>query len=233
MRSKETIVYLIIQTLLFLAIKVFDYYANNVTYTSVRFLFIVVNAIFATKLFIDASEKIVWNTDLLLLGLWTTVVADFFLVFLPNISPSLDSISTLVGFSFFVIVQTIYAFYLGMPRNNFIIRLIAILSFWALLIVTDKFTISLAIGAINMVMLTINVITAWRRWNQEHSTDKFLFALAITCFLICDYSIVLKAVTINVSHEIFRFLVWAAYAPAQILIVLTYKIKKWKGSSVI
>ncbi len=30
-----------------------------------------------------------------------------------------------------------------------------------------------------------------------------------------------------------RFLVWAAYAPAQILTVLTYKIKKWKESSVI
>lgn len=226
MNSKFITIYLIIQILLFLLIKISDYYASNLVYACVRFIFIIINAIFATKIFIDYSKKFQRNVDLLFIGLWTTVIADLFLVLLPNIFPSFDSTSTLLGFSFFVVVQTIYAFYLGMNRKSIIIRSVVILILWALLIWADKFSISLAVGWINIVMLTVNVFTAWYLWLHDRSCNKLLFAIAISCFLICDYSIVFKSVTSGVSYEIFRFLVWSAYAPAQILIVFTYMTRK-------
>ena len=89
-----------------------------------------------------------------------------------------------------------------------------------------------ALAMANMVQLTVNLFCAWICHKKTGGRETLLFALGITFFAGCDYSILVRTFTKAPSlvYTIAVFIVWTCYIPSQILLLRSY-VEKISGDS--
>ena len=130
----------------------------------------------------------------------------------------------LPGFALFCAVEGIYALYLKPDRRVLVIRAgwfaVLLLVGWIL----RMLTLANAFGLLNLSLLSVNVVEAWRARKSDSRRTALLFAAGLTCFLAGDLSVAAEVLTVPGSaiHTVASLAVWTFYLPAEVLIVLTY-----------
>lgn len=143
-------------------------------------------------------------------GLLVTALADVCLTLL-----AIDRL-ILPGVLLFCAVQTLYAVYLGLTARALLARLLACAVTLLLPAVLGQPSLLAAAGTLDIALLLCNVVQAWCQPNAR------AFALGLTLFLACDLCVGLDALALGTTSTAASFLVWLFYAPAQVLITLTF-----------
>lgn len=172
------------------------------------------------------------------IGLFTTVIADVFLVLLSNYH--------VVAMLFFSITQIAYFLRLLFDSSSkkeklihIIIRLVVVVAVvvTTILVLKEKLDALSLISMFYYANLVLNVIFAFVQIKKS-----VLFAIGLLCFAICDAFIGLQAAIgtyISVPENSFISQVvfspfnwaWFFYVPAQVLIVLSIVFKEKKSSN--
>ena len=123
------------------------------------------------------------------------------------------------GILLFCAAEALYAVYLG-PRA-WSAGLQVILTAAGILVLQRSGDLSAAsaLGALDLALLSVNMITAWTRAEKK---TPLLFKIGITLFFLCDSFIALRMVTAGPVREAAAFMVWVFYAPSQVAITMSY-----------
>lgn len=231
--EKRLAAYLVIEFIIFCAVKIAEQTASArvesiFKYTPILLNLIVIGCIFFKARFdnrIGAKEPIQrWGIPLALL---LTACADIFLVLI-------DRKEVLIcGYLFFSLVQTVYAFYLGITPLIGAVRIAAYLSFLFFLERAGMLIPAYIVASWSMSQLIINVFQAWASYIKKRTLPSLLFAAGILLFLGCDGSIMIRNLSeehTSVFYHVICLLVWTCYIPSQAAIVTSY-VTDLHGSS--
>ena len=202
----------------YLAIELVLLIVGEVTYGApcsiARYSGIILNAVIAGAWFVRYGRNdLKEHSNLLACGLIVTVIADFFLTWLGTEEYYIP------GFTFFCLVELIYAVYLKTSWWGYLLRFNIYVIALILLVLSKQATVAYAIGLLNIVLVTMNAVSAW----TKHRLDvPLLFRIGIVLFFLCDISIVISGATSGTFSQIVSCLTWAFYAPSQVLITLSY-----------
>ncbi len=209
--------YYAVEVILFLVVKVSEILQVGRPLDFIRYSIIACNFIMIIYLYQRHGHGLVWRDNLIPLAFTLTLAADTFMCvikgeFIP------------VGYFLFVLVETVYMLYLKPTGKNLAARLILYVAMLLLLWRVKMLTIPYAIAMANMVQLFVNVICAWIRRAEMKNREVLLFALGITLFFGCDFSILIRTVTPAESmiHNAVAYVVWTCYIPAQVLLLSSY-----------
>ncbi len=214
--------YIAVQCVLFLLIKIAELTAPYTLTRKLMFFAIFINFAVTAYFFLrETREKRLsdFSFSAVFLSMLLTLLADTFLVLIDGFY--------LAGVMLFCAVQTVYAFYLGMSRQQAIVRFI----WFALLFLTVLFIGALNLlsgfAAFSMAMLSVNAVTAWRRYGRNKTKAGLLLALGLTLFLLCDVNVgAMNATAVGTfANELSAYLIWTFYLPSQVLIVLSFAEK--------
>lgn len=130
------------------------------------------------------------------------------------------------GYLFFTLVETIYMIYMKPTWKTVSVRLILyaaiilLIRLWKAELLSSDNVLAMA----NMVQLTVNLFCAWICHRRTGGRETLLFALGITLFAGCDYSILIRTFTKTISpaYTIAAFIVWTCYIPSQMLLLRSY-----------
>ena len=161
----------------------------------------------------QADARAASRDDLVAWALLATLAGDFFLTLIGTEDVFVP------GVLMFCVTQLLYAAYLRPGRASVISR--AVLGAAGILVLglSGRLTAASALGAADLALLSMNVITAWTRAREN---TPLLFRIGLTLFLLCDFSIALRFVTAGAVRAAAAFLVWVFYAPSQVLITVSY-----------
>ena len=222
--GQEMKIYLILEAIMFVAIKIAELTLPTRPMKIVMYAAIVINTIAALWLYrrYGKTARRQWD-NLIALALMVNCVADIFLTLIGGEGMFIP------GFALFCTVEAIYAVYLKPGKINLVIR--AVLFALCLLVARQLhlLTPANALGLLNLSLLSVNVVSAWSARRREKSKASLLFAFALSSFLIGDISVALEIFTAEgmLFHTISALAVWTFYVPAQVLIVLTYHERIW------
>ena len=217
--GQEMKIYVILEAIMFVAIKIAELTLPTRPMKIVMYTAIVINTIAALWLYrrYGKISRRQWD-NLIALALMVNCAADIFLTLIGGEGMFIP------GFALFCTVEAIYAVYLKPGKINLVIR--AVLFALCLLVARQLYllTPANALGLLNLSLLSVNVVSAWNARRREKSKASLLFAFALSSFLIGDISVALEIFTAEgtLFHTIFALAVWTFYVPAQVLIVLTY-----------
>ncbi len=209
--------YYAVEVILFLAVKVSEILQVGRPLDFIRYSTIACNFIMIIYLYNRHGRGFLWRDNLIPLAFTLTLAADTFMcVIKGNFIP--------VGYFLFALVETVYMLYLKPTAKNLAVRLILYVATLPVLWCVKKLTIPNAIAMVNMVQLFVNVICAWIRRAEIKNREVLLFALGITLFFGCDFSILIRTVTPEklAIHKIVVYVVWTCYIPAQVLLLSSY-----------
>ena len=218
-QRKDIRAYLLIEALIFVAIKIAQYTLTRNETRFVMYAAIVVNTIMALRLFTRygkaAPDK---HDNLIFCALMVNCLADIFLTLIGGPTVFLP------GFACFCTVEAIYAAYLRPSTRNLIIRAAAFIASLVFAYSIHLLTLTNALGLLNLTLIGGNAICAWLAWRRERTFPALLFAVGLTSFLIGDISVALEIMLPvgTLAQRLFTLAVWTFYTPAQVLIVLTY-----------
>ena len=218
-QRKDIRAYLLIEALIFVAIKVAQYTLTRNETRFVMYSAIVVNTIMALHLFTRYGKSAPDKRDnLIFCALMVNCVADIFLTLIGGPTVFLP------GFACFCTVEAIYAAYLRPSTRNLIIRAAAFIASLVFAYSIHLLTLTNALGLLNLTLIGGNAICAWLAWRRERAFPALLFAVGLTSFLIGDISVALEIMLPvgTLAQRLFTLAVWTFYTPAQVLIVLTY-----------
>ncbi len=147
---------------------------------------------------------------LLRVGLFLTIVADFFMVYLDK---------NAIGIFFFCMVQITYA--IRYDRKGALITAKALTCMiGTVLIVATIFRPDglYILGAVYSVCLGTSVYKALALWRKGYypARNKWLINVGMILFLLCDINV---ALSYTLGNRIFFALIWIFYLPSQILLV--------------
>lgn len=215
------LVILFIIYILFIYVDVFNHissmYINIIKYIGIILCFIL-------SLITNSKDHII-DSRLLQIGMLFTTFADLALVILENY---------IIGVMLFTIVQLIYIARYTRDRfkivfNKLLVVFIIILSSYFIisgLIIKTSF-ILIPIGLFYAVCLMVSVAKAIviSRENSYLNPNKYMIALGMVLFLLCDMSIgvayiLRNANMLNLSY-LFSNLIWIFYLPSQILLSIS------------
>lgn len=151
-----------------------------------------------------------------------TLMADTCMCILKDARP--------MGYLLFTLVETVYMIYMKPTRKSIWVRLIlyAVILLVLKFKVAKMFTFDNILAMANIVQLTVNLFCAWIQKSKVKSRETLLFALGITLFVGCDYSILVRTLATgdsSMSHLVYNisaFLVWTCYIPSQVLLLRSY-----------
>lgn len=207
--------YVALELILFLTIKVSEQLFVQRPLDIIRYSTIVCNFIMISYLYLKHGRHLNFKENLIPLAFLFTLMADTFLCLINGIY--------IMGYFLFFVVESVYMFYIGLTRRRVSARIILYAVLLFILWYTKMLTFSYAIAMANMAQLTVNVFCAWIKNFKIRSKEALLFALGITLFFGCDFSIVIRTiVTISPIHSIAAFTVWTCYVPAQVLLLFSY-----------
>lgn len=231
LENKKQVSYLCIQSVFFIVIKCIELFLSDRTVGLTKYAFILVNLIFLLLFYLQNRQNIEGNANILALAIGMTFFGDLFLILIPALCDW--PYYSLGGYISFSILEFIIALYLGLSKRYAIIFSVffAVTNFvvwmFKLLDVTNE------IALINLSLLAANMITGWLIYNKNKTSKNLLFALGMTCFFGCDYSIAVRIIfeEIKTVHDVADYLVWLFYMPALVLLVLSY-IKSAKSDKI-
>lgn len=223
--AKLLAAYIVIEFILFCAIKIAEQTAkqevlNLFRYSPILLNFVVIvyayRAFNKQTVYPNKKSMSIWGIPLALLF---TLCADVFLVLInkPDV--------LVFGYFFFALVQTVYAFYLGITPLIGGIRIFAYILFLVALHSADKLVLMYIVAAWSMTQLIINMIIAWISYAKKKSLPSLLLAVGLTLFLGCDGSIMLRIILSGqetVFYHVICLLVWTCYVPSQVALVTSY-----------
>ena len=217
--GREMRLYVILEAILFVAIKIAELALPVRPMKIVMYTAIVVNTAAAIWLYrkYGRTARRQWD-NLIALALMVNCLADVFLTLIGGEQMFVP------GFALFCTLEAIYAIYLKPGRINLAVRAVLFALFLLVARRLDLLTLANALGLLNLSLLSVNVFSAWIARRREKSKASLLFAFALSCFLIGDVSVALEIFTAEgtLFHTIAALAVWTFYVPAQVLIVLTY-----------
>ncbi|MFQ9514871.1 MAG: lysoplasmalogenase family protein [Eubacterium sp.] len=207
--------YVGLELILFLTIKVSEQFSVQRPLDIIRYSVIVCNFLMITYLYLKYGRYLNSRENLIPLAFLFTLTADTFLCLINGIY--------IMGYFFFFVVESVYMFYIGLTRRSVSARIILYGALLFALWYTKMLTFTYAIAMANMAQLTVNVFCAWIKKSQIKSRETLLFALGITLFFGCDFSILIRTiVTMPPIHSIAVFTVWTCYVPAQVFLLFSY-----------
>lgn len=231
MTKKDNLIlrlYFCIELLLFIVIKVLEIriYPQSpyIPLDIVRYSAIVCNFLMMSYLYLKHCKRLSFKDNLIPLAFFFTLTADTFLCLINGIH--------VMGYFFFFVVETVYMFYLRPTQKSIVARVIlyAVLLFVLWYKARAMFNFTYAMAMANMAQLTVNVFCAWINRSKDKGRETLLFALGITLFFGCDFSIVIRTLAATPPiHTIAYFTVWTCYVPAQVIILASY-VEKYRVS---
>lgn len=211
--------YVVIELIIFGVIKYLEITSQfNFKMCVAKYMAIVVDFIVATCIWLKyrKGEKPCWD-DLIYLGLVGVFIADFILTFLALVISN-----KIWGFAIFCTVQLIFCIYMKPGKINIIIRAIVLIILWVIIAKINRMNPENATGMFNISLVVVNMVYSWFQFSKNRSRKNLLFALGMTCFAICDVSLVGRAVATGLVNTVFLYIVWTAYVPAILLLTFAY-----------
>lgn len=219
-------IYYLVEMLLFLSIKVGEQLwrvpghgdpgVPGSALALLRYSAIICNFLMVSYLYLRHGRRPHFCENWIPLAFALTLTADCFMCILAG--------KRIWGYLFFTLVETVYMIYMKPTWKTISVRLILYAALLLLVWRIGALDADNALALANMVQLTVNLFCAWI-WNKRKGDrETLLFALGITFFAGCDYSILIRTVTPTDSlvYTIAAFLVWTCYIPSQVLLLRSY-----------
>lgn len=181
-----------------------------------RYCTIICNFLMILYLYLRHGRRLHFRENWICLAFALTLTADGFMCIIAG--------ARIMGYLFFTLVETVYMIYMKPGWKNVSVRLllyaVMLLVIWRVQMLNADNALAMA----NMVQLTVNLFCVWLRRRKMGGRETLLFALGITLFAGCDYSILVRTFskTGNLLYNISAFLVWTCYIPAQVLLLRSY-----------
>ena len=185
-----------------------------------RYCTIICNFLMILYLYLCHGRYLDFRENLIPLAFTLTLTADCFMCIVDG--------KRILGYLFFTLVETVYMFYMRPAWKNISVRLLLYVVILLLLWHVGMLDVDNALAMANMVQLTVNLFCAWIWHTKTGGRETLLFALGITFFAGCDYSILIRTLaqrllsTIHPVYIIAAFIVWTCYIPAQVLLLRSY-----------
>lgn len=181
-----------------------------------RYCTIVCNFFMILYLYLRHGRRLPPHENLIPLAFAFTMAADCFMCIFVN--------KRIWGYLFFTLVETVYMIYLKPTWKTVSVRLLLYAAMILLIWRAGMLSADNAFAMANMVQLTVNLFCAWICHKKTGRMETLLFALGITFFAGCDYSILVRTFTKTASpvYMIAAFFVWTCYIPSQILLLRSY-----------
>lgn len=183
-----------------------------------RYSTIICNFLMILYLYLRHGRRLHCHENLIPLAFALTLTADCFMCIFND--------KRIWGYMFFTLVETVYMIYMKPTWRSISVRLILYAAMILLirLLKSEMLSADNALAMANMVQLTVNLFCAWICHRKTGSRETLLFALGITFFAGCDYSILVRTFTKAPSlvYTIAAFIVWTCYIPSQILLLRSY-----------
>lgn len=228
---KKLVLFLLIELLLYLMFLYIDIFTVGFEQLSSYLKFLAIIVCFIFTLLLDTSIKLYRN--LFRFSFFFTMVSDVFLLLIDK---------NTLGVSTFLIVQSIYRYYLWkvskekdidvLPLRylyfpNVIISCFMLVVFKMCLQYNDSL---LTITIFYFVSIVINVISSVKVASRSKEPSNIIFALGMILFLLCDISVGVFNMGdfIQISHPVFPIIyniasvsMWFFYLPSQVMISLS------------
>lgn len=216
----SNIIFLFVEVVLFSISQFSDTeYVDELHYTG-----IVLSFLFAIGFFLALQGK-ERKKGIVVLGMFFTCIADYFLILLNDYF--------VVGVLFFFLTQICYFLYLSREcssreRTVLVIRRVAIVAAAGLLIMLGIRQFSGLVLAVSFYIITFagNVVIGWKRYPKQ------LFSIGLVLFFCCDICVGLsnsglaKVEGVVVPYaSVFRWLIYLFYMPSQVCIALSIRRK--------
>lgn len=185
-----------------------------------RYSTVICNFLMILYLYLRHGCRLHCHENLIPLAFALTLTADCFMCIFAD--------KRIWGYLFFTLVETVYMIYMKPTWKTVSVRLILYAAMILLIrhagILKPNHTWEIALALANMVQLTVNLFCAWIWHRKTGIRETLLFALGITFFVGCDYSILVRTFTKTTSpvYTIAAFIVWTCYIPSQILLLRSY-----------
>lgn len=183
-----------------------------------RYSTIICNFLMILYLYLRHGRRLQRRENMIPLAFTLTLIADCFMCILSG--------KRIWGYLFFTLVETVYMLYMKPTWKTISVRLIlyAILLLYLQLWHTKMLNPDNVLAMANMVQLTVNLFCAWIWHRKKGYWETLLFALGITFFVGCDYSILIRTFTKPGTpiYLIAAFIVWTCYIPSQMLLLRSY-----------
>lgn len=183
-----------------------------------RYSTIICNFLMILYLYLRHGRRLQRRENMIPLAFTLTLIADCFMCILSG--------KRIWGYLFFTLVETVYMLYMKPTWKTISVRLIlyAILLLYLQLWHTKMLNPDNVLAMANMVQLTVNLFCAWIWHRKKGGRETLLFALGITFFIGCDYSILIRTFTKPGTpiYLIATFIVWTCYIPSQMLLLRSY-----------
>lgn len=218
-------------TILYLSYLYMDFFSRY-TELSASMKFISIVLCFLLALLSGAKPFNGYNVKLLKIGLFLTVIADFFLL--------IEKEHYEIGITVFSIAQIIYTIRYNSRNRTNIIRSYVILLFTLFFtyIVIKPFTkieIIIPIALFYGIALITNVYKAFVVYREKlyPRPNGLMVALGMLLFLLCDINVLLYNIfryvkqTNGLLYRLSHVSIWLYYLPSQVLLALSgYKFKE-------
>lgn len=181
-----------------------------------RYSTIICNFIMILYLYLRHGRRLHFRENWIPLAFALTLTADCFMCIFDE--------KRIWGYLFFTLVETVYMIYMKPTRKTISVRLILYAAMFLLIWRVELLNADNALAMANMVQLTVNLFCAWIWHRKAGSRETLLFALGITFFAGCDYSILVRTFAAKESliYTIAAFIVWTCYIPSQIFLLRSY-----------
>ncbi|MCM1123951.1 MAG: lysoplasmalogenase family protein [Eubacterium sp.] len=223
-------IYYVIQIILFLIIKVMEQLLKvpeqgdpglpGSPLAMMRYSVIVCNFLLIVYLHSKYGQRFNLCDNLIPLAFAFTLMADTCMCVMKDARP--------MGYLLFTLVETIYMIYMKPTWKSIAARLTLYAVMLFVLKRVGRLDLSNALAMANIVQFTVNLFCAWIQKFRVKSRETLFFALGITLFVGCDYSILVRTLAeklLSVSHPVYlvaAFLVWTCYIPSQVLLLRSY-----------
>lgn len=211
--------FLVVEAVLFVSIQLAQSKLPQKHFKKIMFLAIFINTVHGLYIFFRYTKRKFdeWN-NMLVLGLTANLLADVFLTLIAG--PAMQ----IPGYAAFCVVESIYAIYLRPSKCNIIIRILLLLFLWLFAWSISLLTIANAIGLLNISLLIVNTLSAWRLHRDVNCTASFAFAVGISFFLVGDICVAIELFLVpgTILFALVAHLIWVFYLPAQVAIVISY-----------
>lgn len=214
------VAYIILEALLLVAVRLTEFSMPSAVYCRVMYVPIVLDFAMMAYLYLQFGRKRLSPGDNLIpLAFAFMLCADTFLCLIDDIY--------IMGYLFFCCVELCYALYLKPGKVNILLRVLLAAALLTALYAGGLLDVSNAVAIFNLSLLVGNVASAWIIQAKHPGRINLLFALGITLFFVCDGSIAARTLLEpgTAAHTLFAVLVWTAYIPAQVFILLCYVSK--------
>lgn len=216
--------YIVMEAFLLVAVRLTEFSTPPAVYCRIMYAPIVLDFAMMTYLFIRfGRQRLGWRDNLIPRAFAFMLCADTFLCLIDDIY--------IMGYIFFCCVELCYALYLKPGKINIILRVLLAAALLAALYARGLLDVSNAVAIINISLLIGNAASAWIVQAKHPEKRNLLFSIGITLFFVCDGSIAARTLLApgTMIHTVFAILVWTAYIPAQVFILLSYveMIKKF------